>query len=194
MMLAIAVTGLSLGRVSATLDPGAATLPTPDPTPAFLLLVDPGASAGFATPLPFTVVAGDIVLLESASGGNGPANWGEVVRFEDVDGHGLATLYSLDNWSGFTLDPDKTGNVSYILANSDGPVTGYTPGMTSGLLADSSSANEPVQKDTSSSGAITYNIAQPSLIPEPSTCLAGALLLLPFGLSTLRVLRKTRAA
>jgi hypothetical protein len=31
-------------------------------------------------------------------------------------------------------------------------------------------------------------------VPEPTTMLAGALLLLPFGASTLRVLRKTRTA
>ena len=31
-------------------------------------------------------------------------------------------------------------------------------------------------------------------VPEPTTMLAGALLLLPFGASTLRILRKTRAA
>ena len=31
-------------------------------------------------------------------------------------------------------------------------------------------------------------------VPEPTTMVAGALLLLPFGMSTLRVLRKRRAA
>jgi hypothetical protein len=34
----------------------------------------------------------------------------------------------------------------------------------------------------------------PSVVPEPSTMLAGALLLLPFGASTLRILRRNRAA
>jgi hypothetical protein len=33
-----------------------------------------------------------------------------------------------------------------------------------------------------------------SAVPEPTTMIAGALLLLPFGASTLRLLRKTRAA
>jgi hypothetical protein len=32
------------------------------------------------------------------------------------------------------------------------------------------------------------------VVPEPTTIIAGALLLVPFGVSTLRVLRKTRAA
>jgi F0F1-type ATP synthase assembly protein I len=30
-------------------------------------------------------------------------------------------------------------------------------------------------------------------VPEPTTMIAGALLLLPFGASTLRILRKSRA-
>jgi F0F1-type ATP synthase assembly protein I len=32
------------------------------------------------------------------------------------------------------------------------------------------------------------------VVPEPTTMIAGALLLLPFGASTLRILRKTRTA
>ena len=43
--------------------------------------------------------------------------------------------------------------------------------------------------DQSNYGHITV-----STVPEPSTCIAGALLLLPFGASTLRMLRKSRKA
>jgi hypothetical protein len=32
------------------------------------------------------------------------------------------------------------------------------------------------------------------VVPEPTTMIAGALLLLPFGASTLRILRKNRTA
>jgi hypothetical protein len=35
---------------------------------------------------------------------------------------------------------------------------------------------------------------QLTVVPEPTTMIAGALLLLPFGASTLRILRKTRTA
>ena len=41
-------------------------------------------------------------------------------------------------------------------------------------------------------GTTTFNFMLD--VPEPTTCLAGALLLLPFGASTLRKLRKSRAA
>ncbi len=46
---------------------------------------------------------------------------------------------------------------------------------------------------TDAAGAITYS--QPMLaVPEPSTVVAGALLLLPFGVSTLRILRKKQVS
>ena len=42
----------------------------------------------------------------------------------------------------------------------------------------------------------SYNVNQDQLaiVPEPTTMIAGALLLLPFGASTLRILRKNRVA
>jgi len=45
------------------------------------------------------------------------------------------------------------------------------------------------------SGTTTYNQDMLSIaVPEPSTIVAGALLLLPFGASTIKILRKKRAA
>lgn len=50
-------------------------------------------------------------------------------------------------------------------------------------------------------GVMALNLGAPGavqdqlvLVPEPATCVAGALLLLPFGVSTLRVFRKNRRA
>ena len=45
-----------------------------------------------------------------------------------------------------------------------------------------------------SSGSVDINSITVSTVPEPTTMIAGALLLLPFGASTLRMLRKTRTA
>ncbi len=47
-----------------------------------------------------------------------------------------------------------------------------------------------------SNGSSTAPNKQPMLgiVPEPSTIIAGALLLLPFGVSTVRILRKNKAA
>ena len=48
----------------------------------------------------------------------------------------------------------------------------------------------------SGTSGTTFTVSQIQLvpIPEPTTMIAGALLLLPFGASTLRMLRKTRTA
>jgi hypothetical protein len=45
-----------------------------------------------------------------------------------------------------------------------------------------------------SSGSVDINSITVSPVPEPTTMIAGALLLLPFGASTLRMLRKNRKA
>jgi hypothetical protein len=42
-------------------------------------------------------------------------------------------------------------------------------------------------------GTTTYDF-EPAPVPEPTTMVAGALLLLPFGASTLRMLRKKQTA
>jgi len=43
-------------------------------------------------------------------------------------------------------------------------------------------------------GLIVAGTANVTPVPEPTTVVAGALLLLPFGMSTLRMLRKRRTA
>ena len=56
--------------------------------------------------------------------------------------------------------------------------------------------NGPYSTSVQGPNGQTYNLNQDQLdvVPEPTTVLAGALLLLPFGASTLRVLRKNRVA
>jgi hypothetical protein len=62
---------------------------------------------------------------------------------------------------------------------SDGETfTGYVDGVTIGTAA----------------GTTTYDFEPATPVPEASTMIAGILLLLPFGASTLRILRKSRAA
>ncbi len=45
-----------------------------------------------------------------------------------------------------------------------------------------------------SSGSVDINSITVTSVPEPTTLLAGALLLLPFGAGTLRILRRTRTS
>ena len=44
------------------------------------------------------------------------------------------------------------------------------------------------------SWASPQNVPSPAAVPEPSTVVAGALLLLPFGVSTMRILRKNKVS
>jgi hypothetical protein len=187
----ITVLGLSLASVNATLDPGTAVVPMP-PTPGFLFLpsespiAQPHTQGSLAfnakptpalvqTSLPFAVVAGDLVLLESSSGGLGRDNWSDVLRFENTGTgtqHGVVTLYTLTDWSSFVLDADHTGNIKYVVESSDDSLTSYRPG-----------------------GTVAYGVQRSavlSIVPESSTMLAGALLLLPLGVSTIRILRRNR--
>lgn len=181
--------GLSLGSAIASLDPGAALVALP-PAPAFLFLSadspvsQPNLHGPLALgnsrpteasiPLPFAVVSGDVVLLESSTGGNGCDNWGEVIRFGNAgtgSGHGTVTLYTLQDWSDFALDQN---NVKYLSEDCDGSITSYRPDAT-----------------------VTYNVQKPlavRAVPEPATIIAGMLLLLPFGASTVRILRRNRAS
>ncbi len=193
LAITIAALGLGVASANAAFDPGAATVPLPVPAPPFLLLAAPGGGA-FATPLPFAIVPGDVVLLQTSTGGMGFDNWSAVVRFENVAGHGLATLYTLDNWAGFALDPGNTGNLRYMFESSGAPVTSYTPSAGDGPVTRSLPAPEADPGPGIYSGALTYNVANgPSpVVPEPSTCLAGALLLIPFLTTALRFVRKNR--
>src|SRR5882762_9574044 len=99
-----ALLGMSLSSAIAAFEPGAATgLSAPNPPPFLLFLPDDSAGEPqneiFPLVLPFGVTPGDVVLLESSTGGTGPDNWSDVVRFSSPGpGQGVATLYSLDNW------------------------------------------------------------------------------------------------
>jgi hypothetical protein len=89
--------------------------------------------------------------------------------------------------TGTTLtDSDPTG------PSTDTP-TGVN-GKTGTIFEDSNGAYDVVVLnlyDSSGGGLVQDQLA---IVPEPTTLISGALLLLPFGASTLRIVRKNRAA
>jgi hypothetical protein len=123
---------------------------------------------------------------------------------------------------GVILQPNTTYNLSIEVAGrADGynPGTGYSvslyAGSPSGTLLTSVTPVTPTSTWTTltasyssaivPSGDLFVVISSPatqfdfdnvvvSAVPEPTTMIAGALLLLPFGASTLRMLRKSRTA
>jgi hypothetical protein len=103
-----------------------------------------------------------------------------------VDGTGFfdAAL----NHFGISASSPGTPNLSGIFADSHGAFGVVALNLFNGAYA---------QQVTAPSGVI-YNLNQDQLaivpVPEPTTLIAGASLLLPFGAGTLRILRKRRAA
>jgi hypothetical protein len=78
--------------------------------------------------------------------------------------------------SGLSITPGANGKVWNATTSAD-------PGYISGSINGSDIT-----------GVNYYFISDGSVVPEPTTVLAGALLLLPFGASTLRILRKKLTA
>ena len=120
------------------------------------------------------VVNGDVIVLE-----NGPstdkANWSDFLSFNNPDTYATLTSYDGPDPADFWADYTLSDNVVYI-QETGGPYTSYTAVNDSG-------------------GSITYQITpQIHSVPEPTTMFAGALLLLPFGASTLRILRRRQMA
>jgi hypothetical protein len=83
----------------------------------------------------------------------------------------------------WSLSPIDFGQESEVLAFT----SPYAPTWGNGSATDD--GNGPWSSQNPGSQLVPV----PMLVPEPTTMLAGALLLLPFGAGTLRILRKDRA-
>jgi hypothetical protein len=122
------------------------------------------------------VVNGDVIMLQNGASQD-RGNWSDVLTFSEPDSILTLTSYEGSDAAGFWADYVPSDNAVYI-EETGGPYTIYTA----------------VNGDSGVS--ITYQITPQVhnvVVPEPTTALTGALLLLPFGASTLRILRKDRA-
>jgi hypothetical protein len=117
-----------------------------------------------------------------ADGAN--VGWGTPASWINYNG-GVIGAFGNSWWAVHGTDP-----------NSPDYYTGVTQGDINGLAGDM------LAYQTYWTGEVQYQDAdgthtmdlQLNLVPEPTTMMAGALLLLPFGASTLRILRKARTA
>jgi len=100
-------------------------------------------------------------------------------------GAGVAGGFQWDNVVNPTSDPFLTsGGLLFTSGGNELNLWGTGPGQYD-LWGNLGGGYNPV-----SSGGIATLTA----VPEPTTMVAGAMLLLPFGVSTLRMLRKSRTA
>jgi hypothetical protein len=118
------------------------------------------------------------------------STWSDLVHFQNVGGNWVADVYSWDTGynstripalPNFSTTPDawQVQDPEVSVPGSEG--SGYGGGAFTLYAAQTDPGGDKV----------LYNLE--SVVPEPTTMIAGALLLLPFGASTLRMLRKNRA-
>ena len=135
----------------------------------------------------------------------------------NIEIYGSASPFTLGNYA-LVPNPNYPGSTAALISQSgyfiydDQVQAGANPFLTNpGLLFQgpngqrielnlfSNGASQPVPNGTyqlyDNSGVNLYgNATIVDPVPEPTTMVAGALLVLPFGASTLRILRKSRKA
>jgi hypothetical protein len=123
------------------------------------------------------------------------ATYGNGVDYnENSSSWPASTLYKLDFTVNETL---SAGSYQFFL---DGPLTLYPNGnYYNSFLLYANDAGPDLVPWLNIPGTVvtypdTYGDAYVQVVPEPTTMMAGALLLLPFGASTLRILRKRQTA
>lgn len=200
LCLASTSQGTLILTVPASGDPGAA-VPLDLSSQVGVTLVSPIAGATFSASLTSRVFQES--LLDNPLGGytfvytlaNLGSSADEVARL------------SIDNWMNLpaTAVAGNSAAAGAILStqatrSGNGNVIGfnwYSPDLAPGSFAEVfirtslqyvTIASGTVQDGSAVTGIPTY------AVPEPTTVLAGALLLLPFGASTIRFLRKSRTA
>ena len=164
-------------------------------------------NAGFPIPpwLDYGAVNGASrwISADSAGGGGYDALYSYTTTFTlgSAAGLVLSGKWSADNDSVVLLNGHQIG--SQLFSDVDGnSFSHYNSFSTSAFLLSGvntlifavHNGYVPAQEgDAGPFGLRTQDLTI-SAVPEPTTIIAGALLLLPFGLSTLRILRRNRAA
>jgi hypothetical protein len=130
-----------------------------------------------------TTTGGTLAINDG--GGNfltGNINWVQIYTLNGAIG-GLNAGATV-NVTGLTYSGSNAALLALLSGSGDGTLD-LTFQFDPAVMLDAL-ANTAVPVDTSYSGSLTA-------VPEPATILAGVLLLLPLGMSTLRILRKNRA-
>ena len=126
-------------------------------------------------------------------------DWDTGAYLPDTANAGWGTPASWINYNGGVIG--AFGNSWWAVHGTDPNSPDYYTGVTQADI--DALGNDMLAYQTYWTGEVRYQDAngnyqtmdlQLNVVPEPTTMLAGALLLLPFGASTLRILRKNRTA
>jgi hypothetical protein len=161
-------------------------------------------------------VEGSTISLLPGAGVIGPdLKYANTEGYQAGNAGGFWALHEIDFAVNVTLAPGQTydfffgasdtsslNGLAYVEA-SNAALSGYAPGQLTGAddrylslnLTDGTVTTVDSATDGTWDKASDVNVqVWGTPVPEPSTMLAGALLLLPFGVSTVRKLRKNRTA
>lgn len=108
--------------------------------------------------------------------------------------YGQPTLADIQNGAINWSTLNSPGAVDKSIDYSQMDILGIVLSTGSGWAKGFNGLVDNVQIDAGAKGSVTYDLEGAAVVPEPSTYVSGALLLLPFGLSTLRMMRKSRKA
>src|ERR1035441_4144653 len=126
--------------------------------------------------------------VQLESGGSSPDSISQTVS--TVPGATYSVSFILAAWNGSSSSMNVT--IDSVTHNYTSSSQTYAPYSFS-FVADNSSST--LKFENAGVYAVSFpQIDGVSMVPEPTTMIAGALLLLPFGASTLRILRKHRTA
>jgi hypothetical protein len=192
----------------ALLIPGGFVAPLPGDTPVSGTLVAQLVSPFFGSNGKY---AGTLTSAVWANDGANPYSGGLTYQYTVAN-----NSVSIDAIERLTLIgwTDTQTDVGYVLGggvaaayadrSNDGDTVGFTWAKWIGTIAPGASGSVFIRSDaaaytTSIANIIDGGIADaatfaPAPVPEPTTLLAGALLLLPFGASAVRILRKNKTS
>jgi hypothetical protein len=137
-------------------------------------------------------------LLGMDAGLNQPAppfsNGGYVTSNTEYGTGGIGSPTATFGFKGAAGITHVNSGWEYAMAKYDGPNAGYVLFYLGGQDADLPNLPYSLWGNVNDTGLSLSHYTVFNAVPEPTTMIAGALLLLPFGASTLRFLRKNRTA
>ena len=126
------------------------------------------------------------------------------VSFDTITGTVSSPVFEIPGltatgWTSTSTPSSPLGGPASVSSISDGTVSSLlfdatflgTPGGSDHFFLDFQAFDQGVLVGETT---LQWTGTEFDVVPEPTTMLTGALLLVPFGVSTLRALRKTRAA
>jgi len=152
-----------------------------------------------------STTANAFIAATDLGGGVFQATSGTIEVSSSTFAPGTYTLVSNPNSPNQAVSPSGSFNYDNNVISGANPFLTYAGLLFEGPNAQtielnlfSNGASAPVPNGTyqlyDSTGANLYGNATITPVPEPTTMVAGAMLLIPFGISTLRMLRKSRTA